>query len=288
MPSNSNVKIKPIQPTIGSKITGIQLSSLNNAGRDQLALLCAQRKVLVFRDQDFADVPIDEALDFGRYFGRLHIHPSSATPAGYPEVHIVHRGADDQTAPRFWTGRTSHVSFHTDIIVEEQPAGLTLMYILDLPEAGGDTVFADQVQAYNRLSPGFQQRLHGLRVVHGSYIPNNGLCRRTPVEVDHPIVRTHPVTKEKALFTTKGSARGIIGYKKEESDAILQFLYDHVAHGQDFQCRVKWKKGTVVVWDNRVTAHSSILDWDTRERRHLARITPQAEKPFETPFVVKE
>lgn len=68
----------------------------------------------------------------------------------------------------------------------------------------------------------------------------------------------------------------------------MEFLYAHVAGGQDFQARVKWKKGTVVVWDNRVTTHSSILDWETSERRHLARITPQAEKPFETPFVRAE
>jgi len=83
------VSIKPINPTIGSTVKGIQLSKLTNAGRDQLALLAAQRKVLVFRNQDFADLPIPEALEFGRYYGPLHIHPSSATPASTYEIHIV-------------------------------------------------------------------------------------------------------------------------------------------------------------------------------------------------------
>ena len=87
---------------------------------------------------------------------------------------------------------------------------------------------------------------------------------------------------EKILVT-----RNIVGLKKEESDAILNFLYDHLAWGADFQVRVKWEKGTVVVWDNRVTQHSAIVDWTTGERRHLARITPQAERPYETPFVAK-
>jgi sulfonate dioxygenase len=73
-----------------------------------------------------------------------------------------------------------------------------------------------------------------------------------------------------------------VGFKKEESEYLLNFLYDHVAKGQDFQARVKWEPGTVVVWDNRVTAHSALLDWDDGARRHLARITPQAEAPFET------
>ncbi|KAF3105117.1 hypothetical protein TWF594_005703 [Orbilia oligospora] len=278
-------KHTPINPTIGTKITGVQLSSLSDAGKDQLALLAAQRKVLVFRDQDFASLPIEKALEFGSYFGRLHVHPSSATTATHHQIHIVHRGAGDETWSRFFKGRCSHVSFHTDTITEEQPPGTTFMYILDLPESGGDTIFADQVQAYKRLSPGFQERLHGLKAQYaGPDGGRGGICRREPVIVEHPIVRTHPVTGDKALYITKGSCKGIVGWKKEESDMLLGFLNSHTAGGQDFQVRVKWKKGTVVVWDNRVTAHSSILDWETGERRHLARITPQAEKPIETPF----
>jgi sulfonate dioxygenase len=78
--------------------------------------------------------------------------------------------------------------------------------------------------------------------------------------------------------------RRIVQYKKEESDFLLRFLYDHIAKGADFQVRVKWAPKTVVVWDNRVTAHSAILDWDNGQRRHLARITPQAERPFETAY----
>jgi sulfonate dioxygenase len=92
------------------------------------------------------------------------------------------------------------------------------------------------------------------------------------------------VTGEKAIFVNPQFSRRIVGFKKEESDFLLNFLYDHIAKGQDFQARVKWEAGTVVVWDNRVTAHSALLDWEDGARRHLARITPQAEAPFETPF----
>ena len=96
----------------------------------------------------------------------------------------------------------------------------------------------------------------------------------------HPISRYQTPSKLTGQIVT----RDIIGLKKEESDALLRFLYEHLAFGADFQVRVRWEKGTVVVWDNRVTQHSAILDWDNGQRRHLARITPQAEKPFETPF----
>lgn len=109
-----------------------------------------------------------------------------------------------------------------------------------------------------------------------------GIVRRDAVTSIHPLVRTHPTTGEKALFVNPQFSRRIVGFKKEESDFLLTFLYDHIAKGQDFQARVKWAKGTVVVWDNRVTAHSALLDWDDGARRHLARITPQAEAPFET------
>ena len=115
-----------------------------------------------------------------------------------------------------------------------------------------------------------------------------GIVRRDPVTSIHPLVRTHPATGEKALFVNSQFSRRIVGYKKEESDYLLNFLYDHIAKGQDFQARVKWAPGTVVVWDNRVTAHSALLDWDDGARRHLARITPQAEPPFETEFEEKK
>ena len=75
-----------------------------------------------------------------------------------------------------------------------------------------------------------------------------------------------------------------MGLKKEESDALLKFLFEHIAYGIDFHVRTKWEEGTVVVWDNRVTQHTALVDWSSGSRRHLARITPQAERPYETPF----
>ncbi len=286
-------------------MTGVQLSTLSSAGKDQLARFVAERKVVAFRDQDFADLPISEALDYGRYFGRLHIHPTSGAPEGYPEVHLVHRGAGDKTAESFFETRTSSVAWHSDVSYELQPPGTTFLYILDKPETGGDTLFVNQVEAYSRLSEGFKERLHGLRATHSGIEQvaaskaKDGAVRREPVISEHPIVRTHPVTGEKALYVNPQFTRSIVGYKQEESEALLvrisphetaiadptqKFLYDHVALGADFQARVKWAGKTVVVWDNRVTSHSALVDWRSGQRRHLARIAPQAEAPTETPY----
>jgi len=291
---NSAVEKEDLTPTIGSIIRGVQLSNLSLEGKDQLALLTAQRKVLVFRDQDFADLPIHKALEFGGYFGRLHIHPTSGSPEGYPEIHLVHRGAGDKSAQQLLEQRTSTVAWHSDVTYEQQPPGTTFLYIFDKPSTGGDTIFVDQVEAYKRLSPGFKERLHGLKAVHSGIEQAEGsktrdsIVRRDPVTSEHPIVRTHPATGEKALFVNPQFTRYVIGYKKEESDMLLKFLYDHIAFGADFQARVKWQAKTVIVWDNRVTCHSAILDWVNGQRRHLARITPQAERPFETTYVAED
>ncbi|RDA96269.1 hypothetical protein CP533_1672 [Ophiocordyceps camponoti-saundersi (nom. inval.)] len=285
-----SAKATKLTPSIGSEVHGVQLSSLSAAGLNEVALLVAQRKVVAFRGQDLADRPVQEALRIGAHFGPHHIHPTAGTPAGFPEIHLVHRGEGDRSGQQLLSQRTSSVAWHSDVSYELQPPGTTLLYILNKPDCGGDTMFVDAVQAYRRLSPLFQQRLHGLRATHSGVEQVNAAAarssikRREPVVSVHPIVRTHPVTGEKALYVNPQFTRDIVGMKKEESDAILQFLYNHVALGADFQARVKWEEGTVVVWDNRVTLHSALIDWENGQRRHLARLTPQAERPYETPF----
>lgn len=195
-----------LTPSIGTEIFGLQLSKLSDSGKDQLARYVAERKVVAFRNQDFKDKTIQEALDFGGYFGRHHIHPTSGSPEGHPEIHLVHRGVNDRAISTFFDTRTSSVAWHSDVSYEAQPPGTTFLYVLDKPEVGGDTIFADQVEAYNRLSDGFKERLHGLKVVHSGIEQveaskaRGSICRREPVTHEHPLVRTHPVTGEKALY----------------------------------------------------------------------------------------
>ncbi|KAM0813234.1 putative TauD/TfdA-like domain-containing protein [Seiridium cardinale] len=279
-----------LTPLTGTEVRGIQISTLSNAGKDQLARYVAERKVVVFRDQDFRDLPIQDALNYGAYFGRHLIHPAAGSPEGYPEMYLVHFGEDDKSAKKYFETRLSSIAWHSDVSYEEQPPGITFLYILDKPETGGDTLFTNSVEAYNRLSPLFKERLHGLKAIHsgfeqaGAALARGGILRREPVASEHPIVRTHPATGEKGLFINPQFVRGIVGMKKEESEGILKILYDHMAFGADFQVRLGWEEGTVIVWDNRVTQHSGMIDWESGQRRHLARITPQGERPFETPY----
>lgn len=234
---------------------GVQLSKLSDKAKDQLALFVAQKKVVAFRDQDLADLSIQEAKDFGAYFGRLHMHQTSGAPKGHPEIHIVYRSAGDTVARDFFANRTNSITWHSDITFEEQPPGTTFLYTLDSPSAGGDTLFANMAEAYNRLSPALQERLHGLYAEHSGVEQatasraRGGQVRREPVTNVHPIIRTHPATGEKAIFVNQQFTRRVVGMKQEESEWLLKFLYDHIALSQDLQCRVKWAPRTVVVWD---------------------------------------
>jgi sulfonate dioxygenase len=128
------VQTEDLIPTIGTIIHGVQLSGLTSAGKDQLALLTAQRKILVLPDQDLADLSIEQALDFGGYFGRHHTHPTSGNPEGYPEIHLVHRGAGDRCAHDILEERTSTIAWHSDVTYEKQPPGTTFLYIFEKPQ----------------------------------------------------------------------------------------------------------------------------------------------------------
>ncbi|KAG6814031.1 hypothetical protein H0H92_003881 [Tricholoma furcatifolium] len=283
-----NATTVELTPNLGLEVQGVNLATLSDEGRDQLALEVARRGVVVFRDQqEFLDRGPDFYKAWGSHFGRLHIHPTSGHPENYPEIHLVYRDAnstfnfeiEESITTTFW---------HSDVSYELQPPGITTFFLLSQPQTGGDTLFTSQVSALKKLSPQFVAFLRTLKAVHSGVEQANfsrsgkrgGIVRREPVENVHPVVRRHPVTGEEALYVNRQFTRRIVGLKREESEAILRLLYDHIDKSADNQARVNWQPKTVVVWDNRVTAHSAIVDYkESRERRHGARITPQAERP---------
>ncbi|KAK4685458.1 sulfonate dioxygenase, partial [Tremellales sp. Uapishka_1] len=283
--------VDDLTPLFGTEVKGVSLAQLDSRGREQLALLVAERGVVAFRGQDEFINQSPEWLvdDWTAFFGRPHIHPTSSHPKDRPFFHLVYR--DDDKVLNYETSDlfTSSV-WHSDVTYEKQPPGLTALWMFDSPPSGGDTAYASQVEAYNRLSPSFAAYLETLSVVHSGVAQaensrggnRGGVVRREPIETVHPLVRRHPVTGKKALFVNKQFSRRIVGLKTPESKAILNVLYEHIAQGLDFQVRVRHQPGTVVLWDNRITAHSAIVD-NYKGRRWGARLTPQAEMPSQNP-----
>ncbi|GME90596.1 unnamed protein product [[Candida] boidinii] len=286
--ADDDLSYRPITPKFGTEVkSGLQLSNLDDKAKDDLALLVAKRGVVVFRNQDFKDKGPAFVKEWGEYFGPLHIHPTTGAPDGFPEFHVVYRreGKNEDENKLIFSNRVNAVVWHSDVTYELQPPGITALIGITTPESGGDTTFADTIEAYERLSPQFQKILDGLYVAHTSREQaddsrsRGGIERREAVDNIHPLVRWHPVLKKKILFLQRGFGKRILGLKIEESDALLKFLFNHVESAQDLQLRANWEEGTIVLWDNRRVVHSAIFDWNSTVARHVVRLTPQAERP---------
>lgn len=287
-PKDKDITIKKVTPKFGTEVDGVQLSQLTDKGKDELALLLAQRKVLVFNDQDFADKGPGFVTEFGKYFGNLHIHPSSGAPKGHPELHITYRRPQEGELKKIFAHKTTNVGFHSDVSYEITPSKFTIFQVLESGE-GGDTVFADTVEAYKRLSPAFQKRLEGLHVLHTSEDQaanstlQGGVERRKAVSNIHPLVRLDPVTGEKSLFINKAFGRRIVELKKEESDFLLDFLHNHIVTAHDLQLRVSWEGGNrkkVAFFHNSGVSHTAIFDTEDGFVRHAYRVSVLGERPI--------
>lgn len=238
--------------------------------------------------------------------------PVGAHVKDHLELHNIYLGPDNDYRNRNKLNKLTTTAYHSDVSYEHQPPGITILTLLSVPPTGGDTAWASQTAAYARLSTPIQRLLEGLRAEHSGHPQAEGAAhdgkhvRREPVKSEHPIVRIHPATGQKALFVNPGFTTRIVGLKQEESDALLKLLFKviqissvqpralcflwhadlkvkHISQGQDFQIRVSWEEGTVALWDNRVTAHTAISDYDVHNPqeglRHGFRITTLADRP---------
>lgn len=273
---------------MGSILTGVKLKDLSAEAKDELALLIVERKILVLKDQsDFLRAGPRSQQDFMSYFGKLSNQPVSGSVKGYPAFHIIHRDGNEDEIAKFFEYKMTSTLWHHDVSYERQPPGYIMLGILACPDVGGDTVFADTVEAYNRLSPTFQGMINGLKAVHSSekmigYAKaSKGTVRSNPIDSIHPIVRVHPVTGERAIFLNAEFLKGIVGLKDQERDLIVNFLMDHFCMGHDFQARVQWDKHSVVLFDGRTTIHTATVDYDSRvQARHLFRLAAMTETPI--------
>ncbi|KAK5656994.1 hypothetical protein OQA88_3517 [Cercophora sp. LCS_1] len=287
---HSGARLQSIQPRLGTIAEGIQLSALSPAGKDELAYLISQRKVVAFPNQDLIDAGPTAQEEFMRYFGKLNYQPVSGTVLGHPSFHIIHRDGNKEEIMRFMEERTTTCLWHQDVSYEVQPPGYVLLGLLDGPDVGGDTVFASTGEAYRRLSPAVRAFLDTLTTHHTSSKMINhakalgGLYRKDAVDTVHPLVRVHPVTGERCLFVNGEFITKIIGLKDSESKMLMEFLLNHVTGGPDYQVRVNWAPRTIVMFDNRSLIHTAVVDYIDDEGaakpRHIFRLCAMAEKPI--------
>ncbi len=263
-----------LAPALGCEISGVDLSTeLDDETVADLRAAFNQHQVLVFRDQTLNP---DQQMAFGRRFGELDTHPFVEGSPDRPEVLDIVTEPDDRL--NFGGG------WHSDVTFLERPDLGSILYGVELPPLGGDTLFSSQRAAYAALSSPMKELLDPLTAVHsaGRQYSVGGLSTQSTsmktknaelaaAEVVHPVVQTHPETGDKALYVNPAFTTRIRGLRAPESEAILEFLFAHAVR-EPFTLRVGWQPGTVVMWDNRSVQHYALHDY-AGERRHVRRIT---------------
>jgi sulfonate dioxygenase len=245
-------------PKIGTEVHGVDLATLTNAQKNDLARLIATRGVVFFRNQQ--NFGIDQQRELGKYFGELHKHATTGVPKreGLEDVHVIFTG---EGSPDLRALFTPTFLWHSDVTYEIQPPSYTSLKVLSGPPrgGGGDTLWSSQYAAYDMLSPHMQRYLESLTALHSAELQAQGsrdlgrTVRREPVTTEHPLIRTNPVTGWKSIFFNPGFVTKIVGVPKTESDHIIGLLNEIVATSPEIHVRFQWNEGDVAFWDNRVT-----------------------------------
>lgn len=275
MDRHTTITVHKLTPTIGAEVRGVDLACpLSPAEEAELREAFLDNQVLFFRDQKLTD---EQHITLGRRFGSLHVHPltkASHNRAAHPELLVIH--ADENSK------RVAGEDWHTDVSCEAEPPMASLLYLTEVPPAGGDTLWASMYAAYEALSPAMQVFLGGLTAVHDGAKPWVGRYgydqpQQTFPRNEHPVIAVHPETGRKLLFVNRGFTTRITQLKARESDAMLEFLYRHIEQPL-FQCRFRWSAGSLALWDNRCTQHHAMWDYFP-QRRHGHRVTINGARP---------
>jgi len=263
MLTTTRLTVEPIAGALGAEISGVDLGAeLDDATIADIRRALLEHCVIFFRDQEF---DAEQHKRLARRFGEIFVHPNYAGMQADPEIVMIRREPGDT--------RVVGEDWHTDTTMMTTPPMGAILFALEVPPYGGDTLFANQYLAYETLSQGMKRLLGSLSAVHSDRLvagPQSraSVGRTTKARHDeswretintHPIVTTHPETGRKALFVNVSYTVGIEGLTDEESRPLLQFLMEH-GNRPEFTCRFRWTKGAVAFWDNRCVKHLAVND----------------------------
>jgi taurine dioxygenase len=268
----SEIRIQPVSNAVGAEVCGADLTNLDQTGFEVMRRAFIDHGVIFVRGQNLSP---EQHIAFAQRWGEINVNRFFAAVDGYPQIAEVHKDPD-QT---FNIGG----SWHTDHSYDVEPAMGSILYALEVPQTGGDTLFASMYAAYDALSDGLKTTLNSLEAVHssrhtfgsaafkeqsGGRISNAEAATQDSI---HPVVIRHPESGRKALYVNPGFTVGINGWTRAESKPLLDFLYEH-AKRPEFTFRFQWKPGSVAFWDNRATWHYALNDYHGQSRR-MHRIT---------------
>jgi taurine dioxygenase len=278
--TGQRIAVAPVSGVLGAEVSGVDLASdLDDAAVAEIRQAFLAHHVLFFHDQELTP---DQLMRFGRRFGELDTHPFVEGMDSRPE--IIEIVTEPEDAVNFGGG------WHTDVTFLDEPDLGSILYAVDVPPSGGDTLFADQHAAYDALSDTMKGLIGGLVGLHSAgpqYSPGGYSTRSRSMRtknadragrvVRHPVVRTHPETGRKGLYVNRAFTTRIEGLHRDESEALLGYLLDQATREQ-FTCRFRWRAGSVAMWDNRSVQHFALYDY-RGQRRRMYRITLRGDRP---------
>lgn len=284
------MKCLALSPVLGVEILDVDVKSLTEENFVELRRQWnAANGLAVIRNQDLTpQAQTDFSRRFGPLFGEADHFQESVKPFLMPEFPTIYRVSNKKTESGEALGRSRAGSYwHSDVSFRSNPAMASLLYGIEVPACGGDTLFASQVAAYEALSPAMQEMLHSLQAVHDFRVAarNSGTYSASDLVGEdfdgknrcvHPVVIKHPETAKHALFVNEGFTSHLHGFDEVESQAILAFLYAHSTN-PDFIYRHRWQLNDLLIWDNRATIHLAIQDYNAD--RYMHRTTVLAETP---------
>jgi taurine dioxygenase len=275
------IEVRRIAGALGAEVSGVELGrSLPEPVIGEIRQALLDNIVIFFRDQHMT---AEQQKAFGQRFGTLNVHDYVDGMALHPEIIEVRKEPEER--------QNFGGSWHTDVSYLEEPALGSILYAREVPDYGGDTLFANMYLAYETLSDGMKAMLDGMSAVHsarGPYGPrsdyaadrsmNIRLSNTANAEVEHPVVRTHPETGRKLLYVNSVFTTRFKDMTEEESAPLLRFLFDHAVR-PEFTCRFAWENNAVAFWDNRCAQHYAINDYQGR-RRVMHRVTVNGDRPY--------
>ena len=265
--------IVPMNGGCGAEIRNVDLNNLSDAEVEAVADAHAEHGVVFFREQTLGP---DEQLAAAGRFGAINVNRFFTPVPEQPKVALVLKEPQHET--------NIGGAWHTDHSYDQAPALGSMLYAKEVPESGGDTMFANMYRACEALSPGLRETLEGLCAVHSSrhiFGPQGyhasrgddryGNAERATQDAVHPVIIRHPRSGRAALYVNPGFTVRIDGWTELESRPLLDYLF-RVAARPEHTCRFQWRTGSVAFWDNRATWHYALNDYPG-ERRLMHRVT---------------
>lgn len=274
------MQVEPYAGAMGGLVSGVNLcQDINAETYEFLHQALLDYEVLFFRDQPMSP---ENHASLANLFGRPQLHQAYAHVDGFPQLTILENDRDNPSKIEMW---------HTDMTFRPCPPLGSILHGVIIPRQGGDTLFASMSAAYEGLSDRMQSVLSGLTAIHdfsfgfkeslaepGGQERLADMVRDNP-PVEHPVVRTHPVSGKKGIFVNSLFTVAIKDMKEKESRALLEFLFEHVTL-PEFGCRFRWQPDSVAFWDNRITQHKPVNDYWPAHRK-MQRITiDDGERPY--------